>query len=407
MPGWPRWPGSRSACGRCHRCESVVSTLPLQTLLGAVQRRLWRAHFVAALRRALWASTAVVLLATVGQLAGLTMPVGALLTAVGALWLLLLVRAARQRPGIAACALWADRHLGGASAFTTWLETVGAPSATANKPAVAWLQQWTEQRVPESLRVLNERRAPAQLTRPLLALLVGLALAAVVSRLHQPAPTAAVQTAARPSPAASSVSRQTDSVAALALAPALETAPLVSDISKALRAAAAREAAARVGAGQLPAAGVGKPGDEQASAPAPGATAAAADQARRGSAAAGTPAAAAPTAGVANSSGASAGREAGDSRDQRADVGVSRPLPGPIPMPRSVPREPVSAADKQADLGRLAAYGPDHSTQGRATMRVGPEPAAATPPPASDDTRLTPTQSSYVQAWMKASARNR
>ena len=383
----------------------MVSTLPLQTLLGAVQRRLWRAQFVVALRRALWGSTAVVSLATVGQLAGLTMPVGALLTAVGALWLLLLARAARQRPGAAACALWADRHLGGASAFTTWLETVGAPSATANKPAVAWLQQWTEQRVPESLRVLDERRAPVQLARPLLALLVGLALAALVSMLHQPAPTAAVQAAARPSPAASSASRQTDSVAALA--PALETVPLVSDVSKALRAAAAREAAARGGAGQSPAAGAGKPGDEQASAPAPGATAAAADQARRGSAAAGTPAAAAPTAGAANSSGASAGREAGDSRDQRADVGVSRPLPGLIPMPRSVPREPVSAADKQADMDRLAAYGPDHSTQGRATMRAGLEAAAATPPPASDDTRLTPTQSSYVQAWMKASARNR
>ncbi len=381
-----------------------MSTMPLQTLLGAVRHTLWRAQFVVATRRALWASSALELLAAIGSLSGWAVHHAAVLVAVGVLWVLLLSWAAWQRPGAAACALWADRHLGGASAFTTWLETAGSPSALHSAPAVLWLRQWTEQRVPESLRLLGERRTRNHLGRPLLVALVSAALAALVATLNPPALTAAGVASAPPPPAAASPAGAGETQTGLAQAP--ETTPLLGELSTALRSAEAREAPARGGAGQTPAAGAGKPGVDQTPASAPGAAASAVDQARSGPAAAGTPAAAPLTAGADNSSGPSAGRDAGDSRGRHADVGDSRPFQAAIPVPRSVLREPA-AAGQQADMERLATFEPDLSMPGRASMRAWSDAAAATPPPATDDTRLTPTQSSYVQAWMKASARNR
>ena len=61
----------------------------------------------------------------------------------------------------------------------------------------------------------------------------------------------------------------------------------------------------------------------------------------------------------------------------------------------------------QADMTQLATYDDELTLPGAATMRSGSEVAAATPPPATESTRLTPTEASYVQAWMKASARRR
>ena len=405
----------------------------VQTLLGAVQRRLWRAQFVVALRRALWGSSALVLLAAMAQLTGLTAPltapwtapwtaplitpVSALLFALGALWLVLLARAAWQRPGDATCALWADRHLGGASAYTTWLETVAAPGARANAQAVLWLQQWTEQRLPESLRVLNESRVPTHLARPLLVALVSSALAAIAAVLQPPALTSAPVAVARQSPDVSSPAGKADAAALLPQTP--DTAPLVSEIANALRAADGRPAAARGGAQDGPSAGPGQAGDEQAPGSAPAANPTAVDHARSGQAAGDPPVAAPAAAGAGNSSSANAdanaGREAGDSRDLRAGVGVSRPLGGPIPVQRSAARENAATPELQADMNRLAAYEPDASMPGRAAVggpaksaaKTAATPAAATPPLATDDLRLSPTQSSYVQAWMKASSRYR
>lgn len=379
----------------------------MHDLLGAVQRRLWRGQCVLAVRRALWGTTVLVLLVALALLAGATVPVGALLMAVGCLWALLLAWAAWQRPRLAACALWADRHLAGASAFTTWLETAGAPAVQAAAPAVQWLQQWAEQRAAASRRLLDERPAPLQLAKPLLVALVCSALAAAVSVLQPAPPTAVVGPSAAPSsPAAAPRDGKRDSLAVLP--PATDTAPLLGHITQALRSAESREAAGRGAAGPGTPAAPGPPDNGPPVGPAPPGTAATAvNQAGPGAGPAGTPTQPPGADSAGTSSGASAGREAGDSLDQRADVGVSRPLRGPIPMPRSVPRQLAAAAEKRADLDRPADFGPDAATPGRATMRSGPAAAAAAPPPATDDTRLTTTQSGYVQAWMKASAQSR
>jgi hypothetical protein len=102
-------------------------------------------------------------------------------------------------------------------------------------------------------------------------------------------------------------------------------------------------------------------------------------------------------------------RQPGDSRDLRADVGVSRVPNAPFPVQRSVSGGRSSSTDQQADLDRAALYDSELDLPGRATARGAPAaantPAAATPPPAADAARLTLTESSYVQAWMKASAR--
>ncbi len=404
-----------------------MGALTVQALLGAVQRRLWFLQFVVSLRRALWGSSALLLLAALAQLTGLsallatrfTTPVGALQFALAALWLTLLARAAWQRPDDAACALWADRQLGGASAYTTWLETAAAPATAPHAQAVRWLQQWTEQRVPESLRVLRENRTHTRLLRPLLVSLVTSALAAVVTVLQPPAPPAAAVVAA--APAVSSPAGKSD--AAPVLPQTAETAPLVTELSKALRAAdsppAAPRGAAEAGSSAAPA----DTRDAQAPAAAPAARPAAADPARSGPAANAAPALATAAAGAGTGTDASAGaqpdprggREAGSSRDQRADVGVSRPLEAPIPMQRSAVRDKAASPELQADLKRQAAYdndaamprGAKASGPGTSAAATATTPAAATPPPATIELLLTTTQSSYVQAWMKASSQFR
>ena len=111
--------------------------------------------------------------------------------------------------------------------------------------------------------------------------------------------------------------------------------------------------------------------------------------------------------GTTQASGTGAGRDAGDSRDDRADVGVSRALRGTIPVQGSESRALRASTERRADMGQAATYDEELPMQGAATKRVGPVVAAATPPLATEATRLTPTETTYVQAWMKASGRQR
>jgi hypothetical protein len=378
-----------------------MNTSPVQALLAAVRRRLWLAQFAAALRVALWAGAALVLLALAVQLAGFAVPLRVPAFALGALWAAALIWASAQRPEDAACALWADRHLGGASAYTTLHEAKTAPPAAANAQALRWLEQWAVQRVPDGLRRLSEQRWPTRLLRPLLTLLVCSALAAVVLTLHQPEPASAATRVQ----AASSPVGVGDAPTPVGQAP--ESAPLVSEIANALRAAELREAAARGGAGDAPSNHPAKTGEDVSPPTAAPAGTSTADPAAGGQTAAARAVDAPPNSGTGRTSGNGTGREAGSSRDARADVGVSPVLRGAIPVQRSDPRGRSSSPDRQADMDRLAAYDNDPSTPGNPTMHAGPQPAAATPPPATDTTRLTATEQNYVQAWMKASGRRR
>ena len=383
-----------------------MATSPVQDLLSAVRRRLWRGQFVAALRQALWGSAGLMLLAVAVHLAARSVPAGTVLMAVAALWVSMLARAAWRRPADAACALWADRHLGGASAFTTLLETGTASNATRDPQAVRWLESWASARVPDGLRRLAEQREAARLSRPLLAMLVGTALTALVLSLPDLGP------ALRQPGAASSLPGTGDRTAAQAQSAA---APGVDKLAAALRAAPLRTSPesiqARREAGQAQAAAPGQVDGAALSPPAAAAMAAGQAAARRplmsGTAADASAAAASPQA-AGTSAGVGAGNEAGDSRDAGGDTGVSAALRGMIAGRRGSPPTPWPVSiEKQADMGRLGAYDGEPAMFDAAVTPALAAAAAATPPSARESTRLTPTETSYVQAWMKANAQRR
>jgi hypothetical protein len=374
-----------------------MATSEVHKLLGMVRNRLWRARFVAAIRRAMWASAALMLLAVSVHMVARRVPIEAVLLLMSGLWAALMLRAAWQRPTVADCALWADRHLGGASAFTTVLELKGAASGHASGPARRWLEDWVAARLPESLRLLADRKESMRLSRPLLSMLVCAALATVVLALPDTAPVSRQQGMALPP------SGIGDTPVSATQAPASDK--LVSEIASALRSAPSRDEPERRNAGQATATERGKAAvgnDPSAPQPAP-------QPAGKGVGLADSPSgsAAEPARASGSTQTAGGGRVAGDSRDERSAPGVSRALQGTIAVTRTAARAASAPADLQADMTQLATYRDDLPLPVAAMMYSGSEVAAATPPPATESTRLTPTEASYVQAWMKASARRR
>lgn len=381
---------------------AAAATAVVGALLAAVRRRLWRMRFLAATRWAAWATAGLALAAAAVHGALRAVPVGALLAAMALVWLALLVRAARQRPDESACALWADQHLGGASAFTTWLETGPAASGPAASPAVRWLGAWAAARVPASLRQLAARRDGAQLARPLLAMATCSALAGVILTLPGVVPQLQVSSATR----ASAASAPTP----LALGQRPEPAVRAEQISAALRAARPRDETAQ-GSGRAPAAGPagaddGRPpalAQAQAGSPPAGARAA-----HQSAAVSSTAATAAPTAGATQTAGSGGASQAGDSADKRADPGVARALRGTMAMQDRALAATRLSGQRQADFEQIASFDSDEQGAHRgdtAPPRRVPAAAAATAPPATASMQLTPTETSYVQAWMKASPR--
>ena len=386
-----------------------TATAEVQTLLGAVRRALWRAQLRAAVRLALWGSAGLMLLAAAVHLAFRAVPPGAVLWALGVQWASMMVWAATRRPADATCALWADRHLGGASAFTTWLEMGPHPPGIANAAVLRWLDAWTAARVPDSLRRLAGRPPSAHLARPLLCMLVCAALTTLVLTMPSFAPRAPRSPAqAGAAPAFGTAD------AVLPGADVPQAGQIVSEIASALRAAqlsdAPAPAPARGRAGQAPAAGPGQADDGQVPVRAnAGASVAAAPGARAGASgpSAGPPDDGSAAAGTAQSPGAGAARQAGQSRDERAGAGVSKWLRGTMAVQRPQARDRRLSPEKQADMDRLGSYDDDPALPGSGAMRTDAAPAAATPPPVTAALRLSPAESTYVQAWLKASARNR
>ena len=386
-----------------------MPTSPVHDLLGAVRRRLWRGQFVAALRQALWGSAGLMLLAVAVHLAARRVPTGAVLMAIAALWLSMLAWAGTRRPAVAACALWADRHLGGASAFTTLLEAGKGTLATPSPQAVRWLESWATARVPDSLRRLAEWREAARLTRPLLAMLVCAALTALVLSLPDLVP------ALRQPAGASSPSSSGDRAAAQAEPVAAQG---IEKLAAALRSAPSPQSPessqARRETGQAQAAAPGKADDARPAAQAaamPAGEPATRRNPSSGTAADATATVATPQAagsGGGSGSGSGSGNEAGDSRDARGDTGISPAPRGTISVPGSRSATWPALAERQADMGRLGTYAPEPSIPGAAAMpALAAAAAAATPPAASETTWLSPAETSYVQAWMKANAPRR
>jgi hypothetical protein len=230
-----------------------------------------------------------------------------------------------------------------------------------------------------------------------MSMLVCAALATFVLALPDTAPVPRQQALALPP------SGIGDTPASEAQAPA--SAKLVGEIASALRSAQSRELSERRDSGQPNATQGGKAAKGEgpaATQPAPrptgegvGVAASPSDSAAEPARASGSPQA------------AGAGRVAGEGRDERSAPGVSRAMQGTITATRSAARAASAPAALQADMTQLATYHDALAPPIAAMVHSSFEVAAATPPPAAESTRLTPNEASYVQAWMKASARRR
>jgi|GEM_PF-1440664 len=387
----------------------MLSSSPVQPLLNAVRRRLWRERCLAALRCSLWGSAGLLLLVAAVHLTVRAVPVTALMLGLALLWLAALAWAAGQRPALPACALWADRELGGASAFGTLLEQ--DPGSEAHPQALRWLEHWAATRVPQAMHQLAQRPESARWSRALLSLGVCASLAALVLMLPGRTP------AARPRPASAALPAELGlGLADSTAAEASDAARQLNDIAGALRSSAAQAMSERRESGHAPAPQPGKPPD------APGSAQAQADAVLTPANASAAQASPALKAGVGAmppvvaGAGNASGREAGsspdtrgplDSQEARADAGGARPRHGTMATQsalssRAAPRE------MQTDMDRLASYdAASPAAPGAAALTVGVV-AAATPPAAITATELSPTETSYVQAWMKkASGRTR
>jgi hypothetical protein len=371
----------------------------VQSLQVAVRRRLWRGQFVAAARLALWGSAGLLLLAVGVHLAARPVRVDAVLSAIVALWTAMMAWAGLRRPSDSACALWADRHLGGESAFSTLLEMREGKQAAPNAQAVRWLEHWAAARVPHGLRLLGGRHESARLSRPLVSMLVCGALATIVLTLPDTAPSARQELAA-PSPSGVAAGPTPD-----AEPPASKE--LVSALASALRSADSHRASERRDDSRAPAPGPGKRDDGTVLRITQAGTAPPGERTTFGGPLAGTTGDAAPAAGAERASGAASGRDAGDSRDDRADAGVSRIPRGTIQVRSRESSERRPSPERQADMDQLATFDEDLPMHRTATAREVPAPAAATPPPATDATPMTPASAAYVHAWMKASRQRR
>ena len=334
------------------------------------------------------------LLAVAVHLAARAVRVDTVVLAIVALWTAAMAWAAVRRPSDSACALWADRNLGGASAFSTLLEMREGKQASPDTPALQWLEHWAATRVPHSLHLLGGRRDAARLSRPLLSVLVCTGLATIVLALPGTVPSA-------PQPlAAPSASEVADRPIPDAERPV--SRELVSALAGALRSTDSRRASGRDD-NRGPTTGADKSDARTALRMAQAGDAKNGERTTIGGPLTSAIDDASPTAATTQTSGAGSGRDAGDSRDDRADAGVSRVPRSTIQVQRRESNERRPSLERQADPDQPAMFDDDLPMLRTATERENPAIAAATPPPATDATPLTPTRAAYVQAWMKAS----
>ncbi len=371
----------------------------VQNLFDATRRHLRREQGRVAIRRAAWLSAASMLLAGVVHLTVLSVPVGAVLFVVGLVWISMLAWVAWRRPSDSACALWIDRHLGGASAFTTLLDPSSRSKSPAHTQAVRWLEQWAAAKVPGFLRSLGAQRPSVRVSGSLLSMAVCAALALFLLTLPDAVPLSRRQ--------ASAASTATAGDNATPPAEAPVTARLASEISSALRSTETPSEPEHKGAGDASPAGATRPDDDSASPTPSSATPLPSDASTPRDSRSIASVDASVAAGQSRSADVVSGRDAGDSPDTRADVGVSRPPTGTIPGPRFGSRERLAAADRRADMDQPADFDDRVSTPGSARPVAAVAVAAATSPPAAQTARLSPTETSYVQAWMKATGRSR
>ncbi|MEP7138523.1 MAG: hypothetical protein ABI745_02775 [Caldimonas sp.] len=376
----------------------------VQTLLGGARARLWREEGRRAVRRAAWASAAAVVLVAAAHVSALGVTAHTATALIGAIWLALAAWAVGRRPTDATAALWIDRRLGGASAFTTLLDESSSANRAAPPHALAHLARWAAARVPDAERLLADQRSPTRIAPALLSMGVCIALALVVLALPDARSTLG-------GPASASDSTSTSTPTSVERAQASTPAPdraaatqVASDLSRALRANESpldpEQRAARE-----PAPGPADPARRDGPPPPSPNLARSGDAPSSRLASSSAPDEATAAAGSLQPSEKVSGRNAGDSRDERADAGVSRMAGGTMVLKRAG-SDASTTRDRQADMTRVAGFDDSSAEAVVRAARGALVAAAATPPPATNAARLSPAETHYVQAWMKASGRN-
>jgi hypothetical protein len=345
-----------------------VSTL--QRLLAGVQRHLLRERLAAAARFAAWGTASVAVLgALLHFVVRPVSPLG-LLAALATPWLVAVLQAITQRARPAECAAWADRHLGGRSAYSTWLE-ITATSREVAAPAFAHLEAWLAESTPGRLAQLAAWPFDARLRKPLAAALVCSALA-----------LALLQLPAR-------------SLASGSESPQVEARSTATGASQ--RPTAPTKSARTTGAGIGDDGNAGLAALEQQRRDALGADANAGDV----SAEADDDTGSAPRDSAqsqATERVTATGREAGDSPDPGVDTALTAPWQGELATQLRQISGTRERDALRADATRAADYEESSGASGD-TPADAMRAAAATPPPARPALRLGPAEQAYLRAY--------
>jgi hypothetical protein len=162
-----------------------LNTSPaLMPLLREVRRRLWLRQLGRGLAWSSWLVVAASVMTTAVS-AALSERPGLLLmwSTAGVLYLAAALVVSARPPGTAAVAAWADRQLGGASAYTASLEFHGADRGSVDPAALEYLDSWAAAAAETSRRQLHATPSRWLPTRSLAAALVALALASLTMAL--------------------------------------------------------------------------------------------------------------------------------------------------------------------------------------------------------------------------------
>jgi hypothetical protein len=343
------------------------------TLLDAVRRRLRLLHWVRALRAAAWTSTALLISLALTHLWLTPIDAAVVLAAAAIPWLLAAGWALSRRITEQDCAGWADRHLGGASAFATWLETAGEPHAS---PAGERFLQWIAAAVPRSLATLQSLPLRLRLTKPLLSMIVSAVLAAIVLQISSPQ---SAGTRAKPAGATESRTAREE----LGRADPTDASPTGAAPSPAATAGKQDAGADTSRATGLSPLTDGEDSDatvlELATAPT------------------------APTAGASGARAAAGGREAGDSPDTVQEPGLSPSWQGELARKLLSATDVTDPASVRADPSRAASYAAVAGPSDAAPTTRDPAPAPAAAPAARPQPRLGPAEQAYLRAYFAGS----
>ncbi len=346
-------------------------------LFDAVRRRLRLQRLAMALRSATWAAAALLIIMALLQLFVMRFDVTFVLAAAVLPWLVAAGWTASRRITPAECAAWADRHLGGTSAYATWLETAGDQTPRPASPAVEYLLQWIATALPRSQAMLQALPLQLRLGKPVMALLVSAVLTAILLQL--PARNAAANWHR---PAVTAVS-QSERDALLTTEADDPPATEATGPTAAAQSSRGQESETEPTA-ELAATNAGADSDEEGLA--------------RTTAAA---------TGASGSRAASGGREAGDSADTLEDTGLSTSWQGELA--RKVLSSTVAANDvpTRADPARSADYAAALSPPDDSSAAPRHSLAPAVPPEARPRANLGPAEQAYVRAYFSGSGATR